>query len=243
MFSRKRKSISGGFKQPGYRRRSHKRRRWGGRLWGGPRQNIYRRGANAKATRALMLIRRFKREEEKKQIQLYDATMQIPIAGNWIVEGFGPYCAQGQSHEHRIGNKTTVVSLSMRWLIKLTAIEAVGTSIRLVIVFDRRPNGANTDSATVFETDNQINSGYQIYGVAKGRFQIVMDKTLSFSAVSTQRAGKLYIQPNFKHDYSLDNAGTVADLSKGNWLIMAMAEGNAAAINVDYGFRFRFTDN
>lgn len=197
--------------------------------------------ANAKATRALQLIRKFKRDEEVKYLQSMADTAQIPIGGNWIVNGFGPYCSQGTTVTTRIGNKVSIKDLTVRGLIKLTALEATGTSVRVIFVYDRKPAGADAASSDVFTTDNQLNSGYNILGASKGRFQIFFDRTYSFSSVATQRSFKMYTQKTFPIVYN-GNAGTVADLQRGNLLMMAMAEGNAAAINVDFGWRIRFTD-
>lgn len=200
-----------------------------------------RQTTNAKATRALQLLRKFKKEEEVKYCQSFGDTAQIPIGGNWIVNGFGPYTSQGTSITTRIGNKISIKDIVCRGLIKLTALEAVGTTVRVVFVYDRKPAGADTTSANVFTTDNQVNSGYNIIGANKGRFQIFFDKTFSFTSTSTQRAFKFFSKRNFPIVYN-GNAGTVADLQKGNLLMMACAEANAAAINVDFGWRIRFTD-
>lgn len=198
--------------------------------------------ANQKASTALRMIRKIKDQQEKKTNESFAATMQIPIGGNWIVNGFGPYMAQGDTSITREGNKITVQSLVIRFLIKLTALEAVGTAVRICVVKDIRPGGADATTANMFTTDNQINSGYVISGTNKGRFQFLMDKTYPFDSAQAQRAGKFFLKKDIEVDLSLGNAGTVADCAKNNFLILAMAEGNAAAINVDYGFRFRFVD-
>lgn len=198
--------------------------------------------ANIQANRALMLIRKFKKEEEVKINGDTDATMQIPIGGNWIVEGFGPYLALGNTYATRIGRKVTVQSLAIRYIVKLTAVEATGCSVRLAVLYDRNPDGANATSADVFNTDNQLNSHYNTRQEYRGRFQILLDKTISFGTNALQRSGKSFFKGPMAVKFNENNNGNVTDLSKGNFLFMAMAEGNAAAINVDYGFIFRFTD-
>lgn len=217
-----------------------RRRRFGARR---PRRGGYwrNRGAGAKATRALMLINKFKKQEERKIIVDDQNTMQIPIGGNWIQQGFGPYCVQGNAVGQRLGNKTTVESLAMRWNIQLTALEELGTLVRLVILYDRRPAGADLANANVFQHGNEINSSYTADEEFKGRFQILMDKTISFDSVEGQLSGKGFFKKALKITYNANN-GTVVDIQKGNFLIYAMAQGNAAAIDVNYGFKFTFTD-
>lgn len=214
------------------------------RLWGRKPRRVVGGGppnTHAMASRALSLIRKFNKREEVKLVEGFAATIQIPIAGNWIVDGFGPYTQQGTTLSTRIGNKITVISLAMRWLIKVGNELA---PIRLVICYDRRPLGADATSSDLFVTDNQINSGYFKYGTNKGRFQVLLDKTYSTSQLvtaSSRIADKMYWKGALNVDYS-GNAGTVADLDKGNFLIMAMSEGNGVAIDIDYGYSFRFTD-
>ena len=199
--------------------------------------------ANAKASRALMLIKKFKKNLEVKIDANAAETMQIPIAGNWILEGFGPYMVTGTTEVHRIGRQITVKNLAMRYLIKLTAVEATGTAVRICILYDRKPSGANATTANIFKTDNQLLSHYNPDQEYRGRFQILMDKTITFGDNQLMRAGKAFFKGPMVVKYNATNAGDVTDMEYGNFIICAMAEGNAAAINVDYGFIFRFTDD
>lgn len=197
--------------------------------------------ANAKASRALMLLRKFKKEEELKTHELHSETMQIPIGGNWITETVGPIMNQGTTSATRIGNKITVESLAMRFNIRLSAIEALGCNVRLVLWLDRRPAGALTTIGTLMSTDNNIISGYSQVEAYKGRYQVLIDKTFDFSTTDTKKAGKFFMKKPYKVLYTGTGAG-IADLMKNNLIISAMAKGNAAAVDVDYGYKFRFTD-
>lgn len=193
------------------------------------------------AKRALYKQRKMDKQRERKYLSVNTGSIQIPIAGNWILSCFGPFCQQGTTNITRIGNDTTVQSLAMRILIKLSAIEALGTTVRLVIFIDRKPAGAVPTSTMVMATDNQLNSGYNLTKGYVGRFRIIFDQTFSFGVDETMKAIKFYYQQPTHIEYTGD-AGTIADLRKNSFSIMAMAEDNAAAINVDYGYSFRFTD-
>lgn len=220
-------------------RRSYRARMSQMGAWRRARQ---RRTAHAKATRALTLIRKFKKEEERKILQAQQETMQIPIGGNWILEGFGPYCQVGNTRLTRIGNKITVESLAMRWQIKLTALEAIAGQVRLIIGIDRRPEGAVPATANIMALDNQINSLYSISEQYKGQFQILVDKMYNFDSAQGMKNGKFYMDKPIKVGYDDGNAGTVADLQRNNFFIMAMGDPATAAIDVDYSYKFKFTD-
>ncbi len=199
-------------------------------------------GASAKASRALTLIRKFKKEEERKFLINEAATMQIPIAGDWIAEGFGPYCQVGTTNITRIGNKITVESLTIKWTINHTVLPAIGDNIRLVIAMDRRPAGVDSDPAWLMNTDNQINSCYNIQEIQRGKFQVLMDEVVSFDSATGMKSGKAFFKGPWTIRYDDGNAGTVADLQKNNFMFMAMSSPAGAAIDVNYGFKFTFTD-
>lgn len=199
--------------------------------------------ANAKASYALRAIRKLKKEQEKKIISSSAGTMQIPIGGNWIINGFGPYVTQGNDYDDRIGRKITIVNLSMRFNIRLSAIEALGTNVRLIICYDRKPAGADATAANIMATANNILDPYNWGQDYRGRFQILYDKTIPFTISQGQKAGKAFFKGPMNIKYNEGNAGNVTDLVKGNFLILAGAKGNAAAIDVDYAFTYRYTDD
>ncbi len=182
------------------------------------------------------------RDQEVKVLSSVAGVAQIPIGGAAIVDGFGPYMAQGDSASTRDGDKITIKSLSMRFNVKLGALEADGTSVRLLIVYDRTPNGADAGATTMLTSDS-ILSGYKTIGTAQGgRFQFLADKTVDFSSTEGEWNDKLFIKKNLQIHYS-GNAGTVADVTRGNFLVIGMSRGNAAAIDIDFGFVFRWTED
>lgn len=197
--------------------------------------------ASAKASRALRLIRKFKRDEEVKSASDGTKTFQINIGGNWNGEGIGPYLVTGTTSATRIGKKITVKSVALRILIKLSALEAIGTAVRLVVLLDRRPAGQDVVTGTLFANNNQVNSMYKRDRENRGRFQFIHDKTYTFGSTNTTKAIKIFYNKEYDVLYELNN-GNVGDVQKNNLLIFAMAETAVAAINIDYGYRFRWTD-
>lgn len=200
-----------------------------------------RMGANAKASRALTLIRKFKKEEERKYAQEMSQVTTIPIGGNWTIQGMGPYTQIGNTVTTRIGNKITVESLAIRFFIQPEALEALGTSVRLIFGIDRRPNGQDPTAGSVMETTNEILSGYERSEEFRGRFQIIYDEYVDFDSTTGVRTGKLFFKKPIKVLYTGTN-GNVLDMQKNHFFVMAGSKNNAAAINVRFSFRFIFTD-
>jgi len=225
-----------------FRRRGIASLRRAGFTRGGHSLGVWRRPtATRKANKALRILRKMQADEEVKHIEAMTETMQIPIAGNWITSGLGPYLQQGDTETTRDGNKITLKSIALRITIQLAAIEATGCSVRLVLVQDRRPNGAQHTAANVMAADNCIHSSYTQNSNYRGRFQIWYDKTFAFGTNQLFKNIKLFIKPNAKCLYEA-NGGTVADMTRNNFTLMAMADNNAAAIDVNFGKKLSFVD-
>lgn len=223
--------------RPMYRRR-YRRRNF---------KNTYRRrrralsgGRNAGRI-ALRKVMQMQRNTEKKDLSSSAATMQIPIGGAAIIEGFGPYMTTGTVNGSRIGNKVTIVSLCLRVNVKLTVIEALGCTVRLILVYDRHPRGANAGATDMLTSDDTL-SGYNIDMDNRGRFQFLFDRTIQFGTDQGDWNDMWFKKMNKQVIYD-GNAGDVTDVEKGNFLFMALGRNNAAAINVDYGYVFRYTDD
>ncbi len=208
---------------------------------GGHSRTMWRRPtASRKANTALRMIRRMQNEQETK-VDHGVGAQQIPIGGAWIDGGFGPYMVQGDTNLLRDGNKIMVESLTLKLTIGLSALEAIGTSVRVILVMDRRPNGANATTTQMMLVDNDINSPYAFDPAIRGRFQFIFDKTFTFGAQQTQKNIKMFIKGPFKIEYT-GNAGTVADIQKNNFLLCGMANQAVAVINMNYNFIFRWKD-
>lgn len=190
---------------------------------------------------ALREIRRMQREQEMKYIYSAAEVCQVAIGGAATVDGFGPYCAQGDGVSNRVGNRITMKSLSIRFNVKLGALEADGTSLRILVVLDRRPAGANAAITDMLMADD-ILAPYRTTENVRGRFQFLMDVNMDFSAQEGERSGKFFYDRDTKIEY-YGNVGTVADVTRGNLMVVGISRGNAAAIDIDYAFMLKFTDD
>lgn len=181
------------------------------------------------------------RNIELKALESHADSFDVAIAGACSVEPFGPYMQQGTTDGTRIGDKITVKTLSLKFNVKLNALEADGTSLRLVLLWDRRPAGAQAAVTDIFEVDDML-THYNVKGPNKGRFQFLFDRMITFDSVQGEWNDNYFIQRDFQVEFQ-GNAGTIADVEKGLFILAGFSKGNAAAITVNYGWRFRYTDD
>jgi hypothetical protein len=132
-------------------------------------------------------------------------------------------------------------SLAIRMNIKLGALEADGTSVRIICAYDRRPAGADAGVLDMLVADDLL-SPYNTIGGNKGRFQFIFDRVITFDANQGEWNDMFFIKKTMKIGYE-GNAGTVADVQKGNFLLMGLSRGNAAAISIDFGYMFKYVDD
>lgn len=220
------------FKMSGRRRRNFKRAY--------PRRRRALSGGRNAGRIALRKISQLEKKIEVKELTAVNQTLTVAIGGAGGVNGFGPYMSQGTADGTRVGEKITVRSLSIHLNVALGALEADGTSLRILIIIDRDPAGADCAFTDVLVSDDLLSS-YNREGANRGRFQILTDKTVSFDAQQGKWNGRFFKKLNIPVRYS-GNAGTVADVTKNHFLMLACARDNAAAITLDWGMRFMYTD-
>lgn len=213
-----------------------------GRSRGGWRpQRNYNATANAKASRALQLIRKFKNEEEKKII---NTTLSFSRATTVLTGQFASVnlCTQGNTKTTRIGNKVTMEGLAIRARIALDPDETQPVSLRFMVVMDRRPAGAVFAGTDLLTVDTVLGL-YNTEEENQGRFQVLLEKNIVLSPNGTEnRFLKLYIPlKGIKASYN-GNAGTVADLQKNHIAIGFWSYGNTQTSVMNGYARLRFTD-
>lgn len=179
------------------------------------------------------------RSIEKKYILFSDSDI-IPIAGAGQIMGIGPYCQTGDTYTTRDGNKTTLIGIACRVNIELTAVEALGCSVRIVLGLDRKPDGADPGITDCFTGDSLL-AAYSVAGKNRGRFQFLFDKTIDFDTETLRWSGMWYGNKRYNITYD-GNAGTVADIEKGHLFAAGFALGNAAAINTNWYVKMSFID-
>lgn len=205
------------------------------RAWGRPAT-----GANAKATRALHLIRKFKKEEEVKTISR--------VAQNNSLVAITPQYESlnlstiGNTSTTRIGNKISAQSITIRGIARLADGETAGATVRLVLVWDRKPVGALPTWSNIF-TGNQPFALYNIDPLYAGRFQVLSDETYDFTVDGQSHSSfKIFVPLKGKKVAYNGNLGTVADLQKGHIFLAMISSDNDQNLQVKWDSRFRFTD-
>ncbi len=221
-----------------YRRRYGRRRRSFKRSYG---KKYYGRRPNAGRI-ALRKINKLERQREKKYIATVGASDVIPIGGAMQIVGFGPYMVQGDTDQTRDGSKITVKSLMMKFNVTCSSLEADGATVRIIVCYDRRPNGADAATGNVLLTNSYL-APYNTVGNDKGRFQIIADRLITFDTVQMQWNDTLFVKKNLNVIYDDDNFGDVRDLAKGNFLIIAGATNVADEVDVNFTWKFRYEDN
>lgn len=218
-----------------YRRRRFRRsfkRPWGRKYYG--------RRPNAGRI-ALRKVRQLERDREVKRIGNSDS-IAIPAGGAGQMEGIGPYLGKGTDINDRLADKITLKSVSLKVSLKQTALEALGNSVRIMLVMDRKPAGALPAGVTTVLGTDDILSHYNTEGASKGRFQFLFDRTISFDSEQGEWHDKWFMARDIKVLYSTD-AGTIADVQRNNFFILALADNNTQGINLYWNVMFKFYDD
>lgn len=149
--------------------------------------------------------------------------------------------AQGDDRATRSGNYTMLKSVSLRATISASAAEADGYMCRIAIVYDKRPAAAACTWASIFTPDT-IDGLIVNEGASRGRFSIIADRTFIFDGTRVHNQLSGFWRLNKIADYSLGNAGTIADMNKGALWVLCKFAKNGAQIDVDGSARLIFTD-
>ncbi len=198
---------------------------------------------------ALREVNKLKAQRETKTI-FENSVLTIPGAGTAQIESdFIP--VQGTSQTTRLGDKITIHSVSGRIEVVAAVTESEGTIVRVMYIYDRRPLGALAVAGDILQTAGAAitNSLYQSQAAeVRGRFQILYDHRFIVGGagsigVSEQAFDKFFIKRTFKMEFN-GNVGSVADIEKGNFILMCMSDGrHTAGMIVNYNIAYKFTDS
>lgn len=150
---------------------------------------------------------------------------------------------RGDTNYLREGDKITLVNMTWRFTGELATAEADPTLLRMVIIYDRRPGGAQAGWDTVYNALN-INGIMNINEDTKGRFQVLHDQFWSMETGGTT----IIMEKGFKdlkHKRVLYNANnnTIADIQQGNLFAAFCSYGNVSNVVINGYFRTRFVDD
>lgn len=192
-------------------------------------------------------------------------TVDIPItASNFVTTPTAILLngvATGTNFVNRIGAKTFMKSIQFKANIlnNLTTTEGV---LRMLVVYDKQPNGALATIADVIESRDSANSATtSIYSCPKvenrDRFDIIRDKTwhspsctntggvltnLSYPSNDDEMEFSEFIKLKKKTTYK-ENTAVIGAISTGSLLMFLLCSGTTAAWSLSWSSRLRFYDN
>lgn len=208
-----------------------------------PRRNIFPRRRNVGRI-ALREVNKIKRDL-KKGIELKDVTGDINltlVAGTAQSTALVYTVTQGTTGITRIGDDILVNSIAFKGALKLADNETKGAYVRIMLVYDRRPNGAQATIGEVLHAGTPL-ALYNIDNEYRGRFQMLYDQIFNLN-IEGQAQGlfKGFIKRKMHVLYN-GNAGTIADLQKGNIFFLVISSGNDQNLAMTGYVRLRYTDN
>ncbi len=208
----------------------------------------YRGGAGAMASRALMLIRRFNKDEEVKEDYNSLLTNTVPLTDTWSTCSILAQVEQGASSVQRIGNKINMVSLAVRGYVSISNAETSNSATRVIIFYDRRPNGVLTTVGTDVLTSNSVSGMIKTDNAqTRGRFQILYDRVFTFPGTTaagtrpSRKYFKFFIKKNLKTEYN-NNTALIADFDKGVLLLSACSADASHDGAVVINTKYKYTD-
>lgn len=119
---------------------------------------------------------------------------------------------QGVTPTTRSGRKVLMTSILCNWVVR--QIGGNGGNFRIVLIYDKSPNGAFPASADIFEQDNFL-SGMNLSN--SDRFQVLMNEITPPTGTTAgwTQSGTFYRKLNLPIQFNNGNAGTIADITTG----------------------------
>lgn len=154
-------------------------------------------------------------------------------------------CAQGTTATTRIGRMIKMTSLYFKLVFCVSSTSVLAEAIRVLVVYDKQPNGAALTAANVMEVDtltSPVNLGNQ------RRFKILYDQTKACigtagpqNVVFAVKAKKL----NKLVEFNTGSTGNIGDIQTGSLYMIVYKTGTLATTNETVAFysRVLFSDN
>ncbi len=168
------------------------------------------------ATRALNKAKKMERGIELKSFDSRIIYENIDSTANWT-SALVSNIVQGDTNTTREGSKVRFTSIFGNIAVQMPAVIGGDQIVRVMIVLDRQPNGANLNLLRVLEVNNDIFSRYNRDTVTpSARIKILsnmyfnMSEYAANSSVKRIIMKKFYVKLNNVAQYE-GNLGTVAD--------------------------------
>lgn len=153
-------------------------------------------------------------------------------------------CAEGVGPSQHIGRKTQMKSIELKMINRSTPATGVDQMFRVLVVYDRQPNGVALQIADVLTAIN-VQTMRNLDN--RMRFLILMDKQGSVNASGesfSENAWTWYKKVNLPVVYDATADATIASISTGSLYLIAIGNiGAGATAGTCQGYaRVRYTD-
>ncbi len=147
---------------------------------------------------------------------------------------------QGNTSNTREGDDITLKQMTWKLQFQLNTAEANPVTLRMIVVYDRRPLGAGVGLADILNAERTWGL-MNLDGDMKGRFQIVHDNIFEF-ATGGQEAHftKGYVDLKNKKTIYDGNVGDITDVQEGNLSVFLITNGNASSVIANGFVRLRW---
>lgn len=187
--------------------------------------------------------------DEKKNIDVTSVPL-VAAQATASIKLLNP-CAQGTTSVTRAGRRITMSSLDYRFQASLAATTAGSSPVRILIVYDKQPNGALA-AVTDIVAVNTIDSPMNLNNAR--RFKVLVDDCIS-DGLSDKGPGALYTKGwrdftakgtkrGLEVEFKDTSAGDITDITTGALISLVWQNGNliTAAPTNDLYTRIRFID-
>lgn len=152
-------------------------------------------------------------------------------------------CQRGTDVSNRVGREIMMTSVQISTQIRAAFASAVGTTIRLMLVYDRFPQGASFSGGELIE-------GAETFGLRvpdyRKRFKVLKDVWVDLNpdgASTMVKTVTFYLPIKKRTVYNTGSAGTIADIENGALYLFCPTVPDATVTFTTYGqSRVRFTD-
>lgn len=171
------------------------------------------------------------------------STMVPPLTASFCTPQLINGCAQGVTQNERVGRKTVIKSVGLRYIYNTGTAGGAQSQVRIIVVYDKQANGASPLVGDVI-------SGGQFYGFNSlgnaDRFIILLDEISEAAQSSAMNvSGKKFMKCNLECMFGGATSG-IASINSGSIYIMAANNSDptigSAAGTVYYTTRIRYTD-
>ena len=204
----------------------------------------YRRRRSRRPKSALQAVRALARRVPRKRLKFTNQLIAETSANNSWSFMLINAVSQGDLDSQRDGDSIVMQNLHMhcKWTTS-AAIDATA-SCRMMVVYDRQPNGAAFVTADLMEVNNSIIAHTD--PKYDKRFSVLYDKLFSLNeyaantAVTSDRAFSSWISIKGRKTQYSGAGGTIAEISTGSLYFIYLSDRAASPPLVTAGFQLKY---